>query len=132
MNLFNSAKVLDFTSQYHHGCGIDNLLQRDPSICWFSSAYAPLPQHIDFELQKVSKITQIGLFLHGENNQNPKVIKFYAKIQNEWQVITSQTLTQRPGEWIFDVQAESQFLRYEILENYGGSGSYTTLLMAYE
>ena len=47
-------------------------MTRDPSLVWFTHTQEILPQHVIVELKDMSKIRRVGIFLHGENNQNPK------------------------------------------------------------
>ena len=47
-------------------------MNRDPTLVWFSHSLEPLPQYVIIKLDKLSKLKKVGLFIHGENNQNPK------------------------------------------------------------
>ncbi|CAL5991504.1 F5/8_type C domain-containing protein [Hexamita inflata] len=129
----NGAKIHYFSSQYHHGCLVTNLIESDPSCCWFSSAYTPLPQHVVIELAKSITLEKIGIFMHGDNNQNPQEIKFYTSADGqEYTEIVYDTVEQRAGDFLWTVHKQNvKYIKYEVLENYGGSGAYTTQIYCY-
>lgn len=106
---------------------MNNLIEPDPSCCWFSSAYAPLPQHVVIKLRAPVTMEQIGVYLHGENNQNPQEVKFYVSADGEsYDEVVYDTLEQRPGDFLWRVHKQHvQYVKYEVLENYGGSGAHT-------
>eukprot|EP00703_Trepomonas_sp_PC1_P001113 JAP95493.1 hypothetical protein TPC1_11501 [Trepomonas sp. PC1] len=127
------ASIHYFTSQYHHGCHVTNLIKSDPSCCWFTSAYTPLPQHVVIKLSKPVSIEKLGIFLHGDNNQNPQEIKFHVSSDGaNFNEVVYDTCEPRPGDFIWNVQRKNvQYVKYEILENFGGSGAYTTQIYVY-
>lgn len=47
-------------------------MNRDATLVWFTDVAEPLPQHVTIKLQKPSYIKRVGIFIHGENNQNPR------------------------------------------------------------
>jgi hypothetical protein len=51
-------------------------MNRDPTLVWFSHSLEPLPQYVIIKLEKKSTLKRVGIFIHGENNQNPKRIFF--------------------------------------------------------
>lgn len=121
----NGADVFEFSSQYHHESRALNILLRDHTHVWFSSYYLPLPQHLTLKLNNVYKIRRVGVYLHGENNQNPKLIEFLlGKTFETLKVVKTAELEQRAGEHFFDLDeaVEAQFIRVNCIENFGGSG----------
>lgn len=68
----NGGSIFKFSSQYHHESRCLNLMERDPTLVWFSHSLEPLPQWVIIKLEKKFTVKKVGIFLHGENNQNPK------------------------------------------------------------
>ncbi|GKT20158.1 F5/8 type C domain-containing protein [Aduncisulcus paluster] len=127
------ASLKEFTSQYHHESRCINILLRDPGLCWFTSVFEPLPQHVVIDMGKEITMHKVGIFLHGENNQNPKRIKFeISKNMKEWKEIVESEVEWRGGDHMWgipkDTTFEGRYCRYTIMENFGGSGAYTTKL----
>ncbi|OHT06244.1 F5/8 type C domain containing protein [Tritrichomonas foetus] len=130
----NGAKLHEFSSQYHHESRACNILLRDPTFVWFSSYYESLPQHITIEFNGTYKIRRLGVYLHGENSQNPKVIEFSLGVTpDSFRVVKTVELEHRAGEHIFDLDepVEARFIKTRVLENFGGSGIYISKILAF-
>ena len=130
----NGASLYEFSSQYHHESRACNILLRDPTFVWFSSYYESLPQHITIEFSSIHKIRRLGIYLHGENSQNPKVIEFWLGTTPEkMEVVKTVELEHRAGEHIFDLEkpVEAKFIKVRVLENFGGSGIYISKILAF-
>ncbi|KAL9643910.1 hypothetical protein ABK040_013320 [Willaertia magna] len=141
----NGGSIHFFTSQYHHESRCLNLMNRDPCLVWFSHNLAPLPQHFIIKLQKLSQIKRVGIYIHGENNQNPKHIQIHvSKDGNEYNKLVDAEIEQRSGDFLYDLcgmnqiiekvnifdtnenkeEISAQYVKFEFTENYGGSGVY--------
>ena len=121
----NGATVYEFSSQYHHESRALNILLRDPTFVWFSSYYQSLPQHLTLKFNAVYKIRRVGIYLHGENNQNPKVIEFLLGTDpKDMKVVKHVELEHRAGEHFFDLDepVDAEYITVRCLENFGGSG----------
>lgn len=130
----NGAEVYEFSSQYHHESRALNILLRDPTYVWFSSYFESLPQYLTIKFDKVYKIRRVGVYLHGENNQNPKVIEFWLGKEPENMVLAKKVeLEHRAGEHIYDIDVpiEAQYIKTRVLENFGGSGIYISKILAF-
>lgn len=130
----NGAKLYEFSSQYHHESRACNILLRDPTFVWFSSYHESLPQHITIEFDNVYKIKRIGIYLHGENNQNPKLIQFFLGTDpNDLKPCLTVELEHRAGDHIFDLEqpVEAKYIKTKVLENFGGSGIYISKILAF-
>ncbi len=82
---------------------------------------------------RVIKLSQLGLFLHGENNQNPAHIQFHIGLTPEdLTEVVDEPLEHRGGDFLYAMAGqEARYVRYSIMDNYGGSGSYTTKLFLF-
>jgi len=125
----NGGIIKRFSSQYHHESRCLNLLNRDPSLVWFSDALQQLPQEVVFEFKELSAIKKVGMYLHGENNMNPKHIEIYlAEHLEQWTKVVDTELEHRAGDHLFllaediDKMPRAKFARFVITENFGGSG----------
>lgn len=130
----NGAELHEFSSQYHHESRALNILLRDPTFVWFSSYYESLPQHITIKFAEKHKIRRLGVYLHGENNQNPKVLEFYLGTDpNNMQLVKKVELEHRAGEHIYDLDTpiEAQYIKTRCLENFGGSGVCISKILAF-
>lgn len=130
----NGARVVDFSSQYHHNSGVQNLVRQDPSVCWFTSVYAPLPQHVVIDMGQPVCLTRVGIFLHGENSQNPRRVSFACGADPACpEPLAEMDLPHRGGDHLCALPSPrvARFVRYTIFENFGGSGAYTTGLQLY-
>lgn len=97
-----------------------------------------VPQHVVFKLEKETDIGKIGIFLHGENNQNPKKIRMELSEDGEvWDStpVKDIELEHRAGDHLFTVQAKDgakkQFVKLTVLENFGGSGIYVSKVFVF-
>ena len=110
----NGAQIHEFSSQYHHGCAVGNLIEPDPTCCWFSSALAPLPQYVVIRLGRPITLEKIGIFLHGDNNQNPQEIKFFTSSDGkDYTEIVYDTLEQKPGDFLWTVHKQRvEYVKY--------------------
>ncbi|KAG2377636.1 hypothetical protein C9374_009152 [Naegleria lovaniensis] len=141
----NGGCIESFSSQYHHESRCLNLMNRDPCLVWFSHNLAPLPQHFIIKLQKLSQVKRVGIFIHGENNQNPKHIQIHVSSDGvSYTKVVDAEIEQRSGDYLYDIcglssvvervnifdsnentkPVEAQFVKFEFTENYGGSGVY--------
>jgi len=118
-----------FFSQYHHESRCLNLLNRDPSLVWFSDALAQLPQQVIFEFKELAAIKRVGVFLHGENNMNPKHLEIWLSAdEKDWKRVVDTELEHRAGDHLFDLgdkldnMLRAKFAKFVITENFGGSG----------
>lgn len=74
------------------------------------------------------------MYLHGENNQNPKVIEFWlGKSPDDMKLAKKVELEHRAGEHIYDIDEpiEAQYIKTRVLENFGGSGIYISKILAF-
>jgi hypothetical protein len=129
----NGATVHEFSSQYHHKSRASNILLRDPTFVWFSSYFESLPQHLTIKFDRVYKVRRVGVYLHGENNQLPKVVEFLVGVTPDALVpVKSVTLEHRAGEHVFDLAdpVPGQYLKTQVLENFGGSGVCVSKIVA--
>jgi len=130
----NGAELVDFTSQYHHGCVVHNLLTRDYTACWFTSANLPLPQSLVLDLGREVWLRRVGIYMHGENGQNVRefTIRCGGTRSCPERVLTA-TLRRLIGMHLFDLQrpVKGRYLTYEISKNFEGSGAFTTRLYAF-
>jgi hypothetical protein len=130
----NGASVHEFSSQYHHGSPASNILLRDPTFVWFSSYYESLPQFLTIKFNQLCKVRRVGVYLHGENVQNPKVIEFWLGPTPDSLVLAKKAeLERRAGEHIFDLDSpvSAQFLKTRVTENFGGSGVMISKILAF-
>jgi len=130
----NGATIHEFSSQYHHESRALNILLRDPTFVWFSSYYESLPQHITLKFNEKYKVRRVGVYLHGENNQNPKVIEFLlGNNPKDLKVYKKVQLEHRAGEHLFDLDqpVESEYICVRVLENFGGSGVCISKIFAF-
>lgn len=130
----NGASLHEFSSQYHHESRASNILLRDPTFVWFSSYYESLPQHLTIKFGGTYKIRRVGCYLHGENNQTPKVVEFWLGTDPENMTMVKRVeLEHRAGDHLFDIDEpiEAQYMKTRILENYGGSGICIAKLLAF-
>ncbi|GCA63729.1 hypothetical protein KIPB_011612, partial [Kipferlia bialata] len=78
----------------------------------------------------------LGIFLHGESNQNPAHVRYEVSVEApeseacEWHTLVDTPLPQRGGVFMWEVEGgkTARYVRYTIDSNYGGSGAYTTKL----
>eukprot|EP00127_Corallochytrium_limacisporum_P005373 Clim_evm49s203 gene=Clim_evmTU49s203 len=134
----NGGRIAEFTSQYHHESRCSNLLSKDSSIVWFSSVGEPLPQYVVFELSETTKLERVGIFLHGENNQNPKHITIscsnvLSEDKSNFHMLVDQEIEHRAGDFLWDVSPPvlARFIMFAVTENWGGSGIYIAKCFAY-
>ena len=130
----NGATLHEFSSQYHHESRASNILLRDPTFVWFSSYSAPLPQFITLKFAQCHKVRRVGLYLHGENNQNPKNVEFWLGKDPENMVCAKKVeLEHRAGDHVFDLDTpvEAQFLKVVVTSNLGGSGIMISKILAF-
>ena len=130
----NGAKVYEFSSQYHHESRACNILIRDPTYVWFSSYHESLPQYLILELNGTYSIKRVGIYLHGENVQNPKVIQFYLGTDPaNLKSVLKVELEHRAGDHIFELDeaVEAKYVKAEVHENFGGSGTYISKIFAF-
>jgi hypothetical protein len=130
----NGASVFEFSSQYHHGSPAANILLRDPTHVWFSSYYESLPQFLTIKFNKLYKVCRVGVYLHGENIQNPKVIEFWLGPTPDGLVLAKKVeLEHRAGEHLFglDSAVPAQYLKTRVSENFGGSGVMISKILAF-
>ncbi|KAJ5078452.1 f5/8 type c domain containing protein [Anaeramoeba ignava] len=121
------AIIHEFSSQYHHESRCSNLLLRDPSLVWFTSVTEQLPQYVIFKLKSEAEIYKVGIYLHGENNQNPKRIEILVSENGkDFISIIESELEHRAGDFLFklDKPINGSFVKFLITENFGGSGIY--------
>ncbi|KAH0789926.1 F5/8 type C domain containing protein [Histomonas meleagridis] len=130
----NGATVYEFSSQYHHESRALNIVLRDPTFVWFSSYFESLPQYLTIKFDKTYKVRRLGVYLHGENNQNPKVIEFYLGTDpNNMKLAKKVELEHRAGDHMYDLDEpiEAQYIKTKVLENFGGSGIYISKILAF-
>jgi hypothetical protein len=130
----NGASLHEFSSQYHHGSPAANILLRDPTFVWFSSYYESLPQFLTIKFAQTHKVRRVGVYLHGENVQNPKVIEFWLGLTPDSLVLAKKVeLEHRAGEHLFNLEAvvEAQYLKVRVTENFGGSGVMISKILAF-
>lgn len=130
----NGASLVEFSSQYHHESRASNILLRDPTFVWFSSYNASLPQHITLKFAKCFKVRRLGCYLHGENNQSPKLIEFWLGKDLDHLVLAKRVeLDHRAGDHIFDLDEpiEAEYMKTLVVENFGGSGTCISKLLAF-
>eukprot|EP00003_Mantamonas_plastica_P029818 TRINITY_DN714_c0_g1_i2.p1 TRINITY_DN714_c0_g1~~TRINITY_DN714_c0_g1_i2.p1 ORF type:complete len:167 (+),score=21.53 TRINITY_DN714_c0_g1_i2:72-503(+) len=123
----NGADIIDFASQYVHESRCLNLLNRDMSLVWFTHVAEPLPQHVTFELAGMANVSKLGIYLHGESNQNPSHIQIYHSEDNEnWTQEIDTDIEFRAGDHLYDLEKEVQakYVKFVVTENHGGSGIY--------
>ncbi|KAJ3444465.1 f5/8 type c domain containing protein [Anaeramoeba flamelloides] len=128
------GKIHSYSSQYHHESRCSNLSLRDPSLVWFSSVREQLPQHVIFKLRNLTKLSRVGIYLHGENNQNPKHMKILiSKDDKNYEKIVDTEVEHRAGDFLFDLEEEKviQYVKYMITKNRGGSGIYVSKCYAF-
>jgi hypothetical protein len=126
--------VHEFSSQYHHESRASNILLRDPTYVWFSSYFESLPQYLTIRFDRVYSVRRVGVYLHGENNQLPKVIEFLVGVTPDALVpVAKVQLEHRAGEHLFDLPAPvaGQYLKTHVLENFGGSGVCISKIIAF-
>ncbi|KAJ4460451.1 hypothetical protein PAPYR_3495 [Paratrimastix pyriformis] len=152
----NGGAIEEFSSQYHHESRCLNLLTRDPTLCWFTDVSKQLPQHVILRFAAPSRIYRVGIYLHGENNQNPKHIQIWLSPDKErWTEVVDAELEQRGGDHLFDLPEGlaglpiaqitsrpaplvgpgagmvARYVKYVVTDNFGGSGIYTTKIFAF-
>mmetsp|Transcript_25069 Transcript_25069/g.63068 ORF Transcript_25069/g.63068 Transcript_25069/m.63068 type:complete len:152 (-) Transcript_25069:149-604(-) len=140
----NGAKIIHFTSQYHHESRCSNLLNRNSGMVWFSSVTEPLPQHVIFGTPHPIDVKRLGIFLHGENNQNPRRIAFYVSdkenpAEEDFVKVIERPLEHRAGDFLYRVEdmenqdklKEVRSVKLQALENSGGSGIYVSKVYIY-
>jgi hypothetical protein len=130
----NGGSIHEFSSQYHHESRASNILLRDPTYVWFSSYYESLPQYLTLKFAQPAKISRVGVYLHGENNQNPKVIDFQLGLApDQLKSVKRVQIEHRAGEHLFELDepVEAQYLKTLVLENFGGSGVCISKILAF-
>ncbi|KAK2964973.1 hypothetical protein BLNAU_274 [Blattamonas nauphoetae] len=130
----NGGKIVTFSSQYHHESRCLNLLTRDPTLCWFTNVMKSLPQFVVFEFACIVNLQRVGIYLHGENNQNPKYIQIQTSMDNDnFTTIAESELEQRGGDHLFDLPepVKAKFIKFIVTENFGGSGIFITKALAF-
>mmetsp|Transcript_7072 Transcript_7072/g.10403 ORF Transcript_7072/g.10403 Transcript_7072/m.10403 type:complete len:145 (+) Transcript_7072:32-466(+) len=130
----NGGSLHEFTSQYHHESRALNLMSRDPTLVWFSNNLSPFPQHVTIKLKKKAKIHRVGVFVHGENNQNPKQIKIaISNDDKKYTDIWETPVEKKSGDVLYTPKEpiEAEYIRYVVLENYGGSGVHISKVYAF-
>ncbi|KAL0213536.1 hypothetical protein RCL1_007162 [Eukaryota sp. TZLM3-RCL] len=130
----SGAQIVDFSSQYHHESRCSNLLLRDASLVWFTHVSCQPPHHVTMKFSSPAKVHRVGIYLHGENNQNPRQIEFQVSYDGTlWRTIVEGELEQRAGDHLYPLEepVECQFIKLIITENFGGSGIYVSKLYAF-
>eukprot|EP00029_Vermamoeba_vermiformis_P009323 TRINITY_DN4610_c0_g1_i1.p1 TRINITY_DN4610_c0_g1~~TRINITY_DN4610_c0_g1_i1.p1 ORF type:complete len:156 (-),score=21.43 TRINITY_DN4610_c0_g1_i1:7-441(-) len=130
----NGAEIDSFSSQYHHESRALNLLDRVTSKVLFTHVKASFPQWIIFKLGAVSTLHKLGIYLHGENNQNPAKIAVHVSDDKEnWTQVLQENIEHRAGDHLFTLKepVTARYVKYVVLENYGGSGSFTSKFYAF-
>lgn len=130
----NGAELVSFDSQYHHGCVVDNVLTRDYAACWFTNANLPLPQSLVIDLGRDVWLRRVGIYQHGQNNQNVRVLNVRCGSDRSCsKPVLSTTLRHIMGMHLFDLPADvkARYIMYEVAQNFGGSGSYISRLYAF-
>jgi hypothetical protein len=130
----NGATVHEFSSQYHHGSPAANILLRDPTHVWFSSYYESLPQFLTIKFAQPARIRRVGVYLHGENVQNPKGIEFWLGMDPDSFTLAKKVeLEHRAGEHLFDLDEPvfAHYLKTRVTENFGGSGVMISKILAF-
>ncbi|KAL0244530.1 hypothetical protein GEMRC1_008614 [Eukaryota sp. GEM-RC1] len=130
----SGAEIVEFSSQYHHESRCSNLLLRDASLVWFTHVSCQPPHFVVMKFADPSVIHRVGVYLHGENNQNPRIVNFYLSMDGStWENVTEGELEHRAGDHLFDLEnpMDACFIKLEITENFGGSGIYVSKLYAF-
>jgi hypothetical protein len=130
----NGASLHEFSSQYHHESRASNILLRDPTFVWFSSYFEPLPQFLTLKFNKTYRIRRVGVYLHGENIQTPKIMEFWLGKTPDSMILGKRVeLDYRAGEHIFDLDepCEAEYMKTLVLENFGGSGICISKMFAF-
>ncbi|KAL0230709.1 hypothetical protein PCE1_004265 [Barthelona sp. PCE] len=129
----NGASIVDYSSQYHHESRVSNLLLRESNLVWFSDIEALPPHYVTFKLDEVHKISRVGIFLHGESNQNPAHIEFQLSEDNEnWTSIVNEPIEHRQGDFFYDLpNISSQYVKLIVHSNFGGSGIFISKVYAF-
>jgi len=130
----NGATIVAFSSQYHHESRCSNLLERLTSMVWFTHVKASFPQWVTFKLAQLSNLFRLGIFLHGENNQNPSKIEVHVSLDGEnFTKVLEKSLEHRAGVHLFALKEpiSARFVKYVVVENFGGSGSFISKCYAY-
>ncbi|GIQ81777.1 hypothetical protein KIPB_002791 [Kipferlia bialata] len=83
----------------------------------FTSATEPLPANVVIDMGQKISLIRLGIFLHGESNQNPARVRYEVSVEApedegfEWVTLVDTPLPQT-----------ARYVRYTIVSNYGGSG----------
>ncbi|KAL0224197.1 hypothetical protein P9112_003587 [Eukaryota sp. TZLM1-RC] len=130
----SGAEIVEYSSQYHHESRCSNLLLRDASLVWFTHVSCQPPHHVIMKFPALSRVHRVGVYLHGENNQNPRQLNFYLSLNGSlWECVAEGELEHRAGDHLFDLEKpyEAQYVKLEITENFGGSGIYVSKLYVF-
>ncbi|KAH7821646.1 uncharacterized protein MONOS_13443 [Monocercomonoides exilis] len=130
----NGGSIVEFSSQYHHESRCLNLLTRDPTLCWFSGRSPAVPQHVIFSFSTKVDLKRVGIYLHGESNQNPKYLIIQTSLDGKnFTTVAESELEQRAGDHLFDLPelVTASFIKFIITENFGGSGIFVTKALAF-
>lgn len=99
------------------------------------AAHQAVPQSVTFELKELAAIKQVGFFLHGENNMNPKrtaqrgffsdteadIEIWLSKDDADWKKVVDEELEHRAGDFLYDLGAalenfpRAKFARFVIV-----------------
>jgi hypothetical protein len=93
-----------------------------------------LPQFLTIEFSQLYKIRRVGVYFHGENVQNPKVIELWLGPTPDSIVLAKKAeLEHRAGEHLFDLEelVPAQYLKTRVIENFGGSGVMISKILAF-
>ena len=124
----------------HHESRCLNLLNRDPTLVWFTNNLSPLPQHVIIKLKNPTKINKLGFYIHGQNNQNPKHIQFEVSKDDQTYIpLIDDEIEQKAGDYLYGSEKLSesgtdlvaQYVKFIITENYGGSGVHISKLYVF-
>ena len=127
-----NTSIHSFTSEYHHESRCLNLLNRSPTLVWFTDNLAPLPQHVIIKLPFTTQLNRLGFYIHGENNQNPRKVEIWTSLdEKEWKRVVQDEFEKKAGDRVYSVDEKAQFVKYRICSNYGGSGVHVSKLFAF-
>ena len=63
-----------------------------------------MPQHFIIKLGKLSQVKRVGIYIHGENNQNPKHIQIHISNDgNSYTKVVDAEIEQRSGDFLYDL-----------------------------
>ena len=108
----------------HHASGSENLLGRNALLVWFTDVASPLPQHVTFRLRGPARVHRVGIYLHGENLQNPQDLEIAVSGNgDQFLTVVRARLEHRAGDHLFDLSplpTRVRYVRFTALSNFGG------------